>query len=191
MNPNNQENRWPCVLTRLSIIALILGAVFSVVPLAYVFAPFVGLLVVIDPCFRHSISRFRVAMPAIAFVFVNVACFAILALAHFAPVKTTDDYLTRKLSLPKTRITLAEMAKLDAPPHRPLHLLGVSISVPQDEADVVIEFPATELTMRQFVDAVEQQSTLRHRFAHCGNGSTILWGGDCSFGLHLRHPRTY
>ncbi|MGH7138598.1 MAG: hypothetical protein ACREHD_22865, partial [Pirellulales bacterium] len=64
----------------------------------------------------------------------------------------------------------------------------VRISAHDDEKTQVIVFPDTNLTLRQFVGAIESQSTLRHRFGHCGNGSTILWGGDCSFGLHLR-PR--
>ncbi|MCC9602258.1 hypothetical protein LOC67_17010 [Stieleria sp. JC731] len=191
MNANNEDECWSYVFARLSVVALILGAIFAVVPVSYVFAPFVGLMVFTEPRVRHSIGRFRLAMPAIAFALANFACFAILTLAFFAPVKTTDDYLRRTMSLPKTKMTLGELSGFEEPPHMLLHLRGVSVSVPQDEIDVVIEFSATELTMRQFVDAVERQSTLRHRFGHCGNGSTILWGGDCSFGLHLRRPRQY
>ena len=191
MNVNNENERWSHILARLSVVALILGAIFSVVPMTYVLAPFIGLLVLTEPRVRHSIRRFRLSMPALSLIVVNIVCFAILTLAYSAPVKTTDDYLTRTVSLRKAKITLAELAGLEESPHMLLHLRGVSVSVPQDETDVVIEFPAAELTMGQFVDAVERQSTLRHRFGHCGNGSTILWGGDCSFGLHLRRPHNY
>ncbi len=182
---------WSHILARLAVVALILGVVFSVVPMTYVLAPFIGVLVLTEPQVWRSLRQLRLTMPALSFIIVNIACFAILTLAYFAPLKTTDDYLTRTVSLPKTKISLAELAGLEEPSHILFRLRGVSVSVPEDESDIVIQFPATELTMGQFVDAVEQQSTLRHRFGHCGNGSTILWGGDCSFGLHLRRPHTY
>ena len=191
MNAIDDNERWSRILVRLFFVAMILGVIFSVVPMTFVAAPLIGLLVLTEPRVRHEIRRFQLGMPAISFVIVNIACFATLTLAYFAPVKTTDDYLTRTAALPKTSISLAELAGVEEPPHMLLKLRGVSVSVPEDETNVVIDFPSTELTMGQFVAAVESQSTLRHRFGHCGNGSTILWGGDCSFGLHLRRPRTY
>lgn len=191
MNAIDDNERWTHILVRLFVVALILGVVFSVVPMTYVAAPLIGLLVLTESRVRHAIGHFQLGMPTLSFVMVNIACFAILTIAYFAPVKTTDEYLTQTISLPKKEITLAELAGLEEPPHMLLNLRGVSVSVPADETEVVIEFPATELTMGQFVDAVERQSTLRHRFGHCGNGSTILWGGDCSFGLYLRRPREH
>jgi hypothetical protein len=53
-------------------------------------------------------------------------------------------------------------------------------------AERVVRFPSKEPTIGEFIAAVESQTALRHRFHHCGNGYTILWGGDCSFGLFFR-----
>ena len=115
--------------------------------------------------------------------------FAILTLAYFAPVKTTDDYLTRTVTLPKTSISLAELAGVEEPPRR-RYCSGEAYPFPcrRTRPISVIDLPATELTLVQFVTPVECLSALRHRFGLCGNGSTILWGGDCSFGLTLICP---
>ena len=91
----------------------------------------------------------------------------IVAAAHLAPGKTTDRFLDRTITIPKNRMTLGELEGDPdgfAPPWRPFSL---SITVPQDESAKTIAFPATTLTLRDFVHAVESQSTLRHRFAHC------------------------
>jgi hypothetical protein len=86
-------------------------------------------------------------------------------------------------------MTLEELAGDPDGPRPDWRPFSVWISVPDDEKTQVIVFPETTITLRQFVGAIESQSTLRHRFAHCGNGWTMLWGGDCSFGVHLRRPR--
>ncbi len=131
---------------------------------------------------------------AVTTVIIQVAVMvAIITAAHFAPGKSTDRFLDRPITIPRARMTLSELeGDLDGPrpEWRPFWL---SISAPEDEKAKVIVFPETTLTLRKFVSAIESHSTLRHRFAHCGNGWTILWGGDCSFGLHLRRPpnRTY
>jgi hypothetical protein len=38
------------------------------------------------------------------------------------------------------------------------------------------------------MSAIEAQTPLRNRFHHCGNGATVLWGGDCYFGVGFRVP---
>jgi hypothetical protein len=63
--------------------------------------------------------------------------------------------------------------------------------VPPEAEETEIDFPKLEMTLREFVVAVESQSKLRHRFGHCGNGSTILFGGNCSFGLHFYDPTQF
>ena len=45
------------------------------------------------------------------------------------------------------------------------------------------------MTLREFVAAIEGQTRLGHSFGSCGNaGSSILWGGNCCFGLSLHEP---
>jgi hypothetical protein len=116
-----------------------------------------------------------------------VAGAIIVAAAIAAPVKTTEKVLDRLVELPATTLTLAEMDREhnfdQTDPWLPRQ---VWISPPPEAAETPIHFPAKTITLREFVGAIEQQSNLRHRFSHCGNGSSILYGGDCSFGLHLR-----
>src|SRR4029450_12433064 len=164
------------------------GAVALVLPLNFAtFALWLALLV------RSSRRQLRQQRPALAFasVMTQVAVIAaIVTAAHLAPGKTTDRFLDRTITIPEMRMTLAGLAG-DADGPRPAWCpFSLSISVPEDERTTVIVFPETTVTLRQFVCAIESRSTLRHRFAHCGNGWTVLWGGDCSFGLHLRQPPT-
>jgi hypothetical protein len=56
------------------------------------------------------------------------------------------------------------------------------------DASQVVEWPARELSLRQFVEALETQTDLRHRFLSCGNGYSLLKGPDCGFGMILRNP---
>jgi hypothetical protein len=62
----------------------------------------------------------------------------------------------------------------------------IYIATTSQNVDKQIRFRTTDITLREFVDTIESQSDLRHRFMHCGNGSSILFGGDCCFGLRLR-----
>jgi hypothetical protein len=139
----------------------------------------------------HELRQESSAFAAAA-VMTQVAVFlGIVTAAHLAPGKTTERFLDRAITIPKTRMTLAELeGDSDGPPPEWCPS-SVSISVPDDEKTKAIVFPTAELTLRQFVHAIESQSTLRHRFAHCGNGWTIFGGGDCSFGLHLRQPSAW
>ena len=56
------------------------------------------------------------------------------------------------------------------------------------DKNTVVEWPRRDLTIGEFLDAIESQTVLRHRFMHCGNGYTVLGGGDCCFGLYVRDP---
>ena len=114
---------------------------------------------------------------------------AVVVAAHLAPMKTTEHFLDRTLVLPRQELTLADLAgEPDAlrPEWMPR---WISITAADEERLTLIRFDSAMLTTRQFVGTVERQSTLRHRFSHCGNGWTVLWGGDCCFGLYMRRPR--
>ena len=115
-----------------------------------------------------------------------VVASSIVVAAILAPVKTTQRVLQRPMVLPKTELTIAEMDRetnfenTDWLP-RFIHVATTSV-----DANKLIRFRATDITLREFVDTIESQSNLRHRFMHCGNGSSVLFGGDCCFGLSLR-----
>jgi hypothetical protein len=114
---------------------------------------------------------------------------AIVLAAGFAPIKVVDRQKSRYITLPKHVMTLAELAepfKHDWDGFRFCY-----VNVPEGLADRTVRFPSRELTVGQFIAAVEAQTPLRHRFHHCGNGFTILWGGDCAMGLHFRVPDGY
>lgn len=117
--------------------------------------------------------------------YVVVTLFVVVA-AIFAPVKTTERLLDRPMVLPRTEFTISEMDRetnFDNAEWLPRYIY---IATTSENADQQIRFRATEITLREFIDTIESQSGLRHRFMHCGNGSSILFGGDCSFGLRLR-----
>jgi hypothetical protein len=109
----------------------------------------------------------------------------VVAAAHHAPGKATERYLDRELTLPSPRMTLAELSGDHVKPRLIWTSDLVTIEAPRREKEKVIAFPGTTITLRDFVRAIEEQSTLRHEFGHCGNGWTILRGPDCSFGLRL------
>jgi hypothetical protein len=110
----------------------------------------------------------------------------IVLVAAVAPGKVEDRQRARHITMPKQVMTLAELAEpVEHGWHR---FYYCSVNVPTGQADRLVWFPSRELTVGEFISAVEAQTPLRHRFHHCGNGYTILWGGDCSFGLRFHAP---
>lgn len=111
----------------------------------------------------------------------------ILFAAIICPVKTVDRVKARSMTLPRESLTVGELKEpQDHGPSRPT--LYYSISAPDNLIRNVVRFQSREPTVGQFIAAIESQTPLRHKFRHCGNGSSILWGGDCSFGLWFRVP---
>jgi hypothetical protein len=115
-----------------------------------------------------------------------VGMVAIVWAPSAAPGKVVDRFKAQTIILPKQAMTLDELA--NPVEHGWSRYFYGSMSVPDGLADRVVRFPARELTIGRFIEAVETQAPLWHRFGHCGNGSTVLWGGDCSFGLQF-YPR--
>lgn len=117
----------------------------------------------------------------------------IITAGAMAPVKTAERLLDEgTVQLPRKQLTLAELTDPVGLPQdwRP-HWLRIAEGEAAAAAwsQQTIDFPATTMTVRQFVATVEAQTSLRGRFRHCGNGCTVLQGGDCSFGLALSTPR--
>jgi hypothetical protein len=118
-----------------------------------------------------------------------IGMLAIVLVAAYVPVKVEDQQKSRRIVLPKRVMTLAEFA--DPVGHGWNRFYYRSMSVPEGLTDRAVNFPSRELSVGEFIAALEAQTPLRHRFHHCGNGSTLLWGGDCSFGLHFQAPDGY
>lgn len=193
MNANTKNTRrlnfgWLAFVLRNAFLPSLLGAVAVVSRYPINFAAFALWLVLLAFCVRKQLRQQRPNLAVTSLIMQVAVIVSIVVAATLAPGKTTDRFLERTITLPKSRMTLAELEG-DPDGFRPeWRPLSVSVFVPDDEKTTVIVFPETTLTLRQFVAAIESQSTLRHRFGHCGNCSTILRGGDCSFGLSLRHP---
>ncbi|MEM9186660.1 MAG: hypothetical protein AAGB00_09220 [Planctomycetota bacterium] len=114
----------------------------------------------------------------------------VLAAACLWPGKTCDRLLDQPVRLGAAAYTLAELCDATTLPPRTKVELPVTVTwtfAPED-AEKSVAFAGAELSLRHFVAAIESQTSLRHRFVHCGNGWTLLRGGDCCFGLSLRDP---
>ena len=86
-------------------------------------------------------------------------------------------------------MSLAELREWTSGPGWTEHLpIRMWLDVHYAEVARVVRWPRLVLSLREFVSAIEARTRIRHRFHGCGNGWTVLWGNDCSFGLALRDP---
>lgn len=115
-------------------------------------------------------------------------CGVIMLLAYLNPWKTEDLLKDTTVSLPSNRCTLAELeaisrraGDIDGPIR-----VGAWFTFAAEDAEKVIVFPSRTLTLRAFIESIESQSVLQHKFMHCGTGWSILRGGDCCMGLVIR-----
>lgn len=160
------------------LIATALALAIVVLPMGHVMMAIPWIIVV-----AVASKRGRGAATFATYVAVTLS---IVSAATPAPLKTTERVLDRPLNLPKTELTIAEMdreANFEQVEWMPRYIFVATTS---ENADKQIQFRAIDITLREFTDTIESQSNLRHRFMHCGNGSSILFGGDCCFGLRLR-----
>ena len=163
------------------VIALSFAIAAIILPMGIAFLPWVF---VVGIAVWLELKRQRAA----ATFWTYVVIMAVVVVATVAaPVKTVDQVLERKVVLPKTDIAPGEMTWDD--PTSGWLPRYIHVTVTPETPPPPIHFRTTEITLREFVDTIEAQSKRRHRFMHCGNGSSILYGGDCSFGLHIREPR--
>jgi hypothetical protein len=134
---------------------------------------------------RPSRSERRARFNAVAAI-QGTGMIALVLAAGFAPVKVVDQQKARRITLPKQVMTLDEL--VEPVQHGWDRFYNCWVIVPEGLADRSVRFPARELTVREFISAIEAQTPLRHKFEHCGNGYTTLWGGDCAFGLRFHVP---
>jgi hypothetical protein len=126
--------------------------------------------------------------------FVGLACTlmvvssVLIAAAHYKPTKTVEKALNRIVMLDSTEMSLAHLDYCAAY-HRDRFPVRLSFTFADDDKNFIVKWPSRSPTLGQFIEHIETQSPLRHRFLHCGNGWTLLHGGDCSFGLSIRDPQ--
>lgn len=169
-----------------AVVGLVLGVPTAVLP-----APGFLVLAATLTALVYSLRTFplrrawRLCLAAVVIQLATIA--ATLTAAAYAPMKTADHLLNEKrIVLPKTAMTLGELKEQEETGQLRVPLLrGIHMS--EREAILLVHWPATELTMRDFVRAIEEQTPLRHKFGNCKFG-TILTGGDCAFGLTLYSP---
>lgn len=174
---------WTSSLIWNALVASVFGFVAVVFPFPFItLAIWLGVLLLSARKKHGARAGVGIALQIGIMVLIIIA-------AVKAPVKTTEQFLDRTIELPKKSMTLGEIEGDPNQPKPEWRPFSIHVRVEPDEKENEVTFPSTSLTLREFVVAIESQSTLRHRFGHCGNGSTILYGGDCSFGLSLRRPR--
>lgn len=164
------------------LIATALAVTIVVLPMGHMLM-FFPWIIVVAVASRRETKRGR---GALTFGTYLVVTFFVVVAAILAPVKTTESVLDRPMVLPRTELTIAEMDRETNFENAEWLPRYIYVATTSDNADQQIRFRATDITLREFVDTIESQSGLRHRFMHCGNGSSILFGGDCCFGLRLR-----
>ena len=141
--------------------------------------------------FRTVRARVRSGRAQFAIVncFVSILLFGgiVAAAAAYRPSKIEEQLLRREFTLPATQMTLAELS-YTATFDRQAFPIAISFSFADADKETLIKWQSQDVTLGEFLDAIESQSVLRRRFMHCGNGNTILHGGDCTFGLYVRDP---
>jgi len=176
----------------LSVADILTAGVTAVIAVATII-PFsaVAVLVFLAATFVSARSRIRVGRTRFALTNLVAAtatfCVIIVGAALYTPTKRVQQQLNRRIYLPTTTITLAELSYA-AVFQRESFPIRTSFCFADDEKELVIKWPKRDLTLGEFLDAIESQSTLRRRFMHCGSGYTVLGGGDCCLGLYIRDP---
>ena len=148
------------------LVAIALAVTIVVMPMGHILMAIPWIIVVAVASKRET----KRGLGAITFGTYVVVTLSVVVAAVIAPVKTTELVLERPLVLPKTEITIAELDRETN--FENTHWLPryIYVATASQNADKQIRFRATDITLREFVDTIESQSDLRHRFMHCGNG---------------------
>ena len=153
---------------------------------------FIALIVFVIASFRATRVRVRSGRARFGTenLLVSILLFGGLVGSAWAyrPTKIEGQLLRREMKLPATQMTLAELSYAAAY-DRQVFPMTISFCFADDDKETLIKWQRQDVTLGEFLDAIESHSVLRRRFMHCGNGYTILGGGDCSFGLYVRDPK--
>jgi hypothetical protein len=164
---------------------IVIGGVLAISDIPMFFVPIcvVWLAWVLEKASRGPASqRWRHACKVL--VIQGTAIAFVLGLAALAPVKTKAAILSRSVVLPKTDMTLQELQEVTNAGQFRLPV-KFSVTIRETQRQSIVSWPSKELSLDEFVAAIEKQTPLRHRFGSC-MGWTVLWGRDCVFGLSMR-----
>lgn len=174
---------WRVLLLHVVVAAALTTAIVALPGGQYVgFIPWIAVVAIACG------SEKRVSQIATLTTYVAVTALVVVA-AILAPVKSVNEVLDRTVYLPKAALTLREMDWEANPQVRQWVSCPMYVHTTKNNADTKITFRSTEITLREFIQTIEEQSPLRHGFRHCGNGSSILFGGDCCFGVTIEERK--
>lgn len=170
-------------------VAVVGGLAFAA---AAVIPPFnAGLLLFV---LIFAVHRFRIRLrnsprnAIIAFAGSFIVGTTILAAAAIhKPSKTTERVLSQRMTLQSKQMSLAEL-DFHCTFNREQFPIRISLSFADKKKNTMVRWDDRELTLRDFLGTLQAQTGLTHEFGHCGNGWTLLNGGDCSFGLMVFDP---
>ncbi|WP_425618565.1 hypothetical protein NA78x_002274 [Anatilimnocola sp. NA78] len=109
-----------------------------------------------------------------------------LTTATFAPFKSMARVYEMPIQLPKQSLTLGELAQFTEASRGTRCPISVSWSLTPAQSQTAVRFNSTEVSVQEFLATIESQTSLRPRFAYCGNGWTLLCGYNASGMVSLR-----
>lgn len=108
----------------------------------------------------------------------------VLAAHWYQPTKWERQLMERQVTVPAKDITLADLSFYLSRWNENRPILA-SFTFAETDKDKIIHLPSNSPTVRQTVEAIQRDSGIEGRFLHCGNGYSVLFGPDCSFGLNF------
>ncbi len=112
---------------------------------------------------------------------------SIVAAGIWAACKYEDQFRTWRIGLPNPVMSINEMRTAHGMTARFPYRRWVRF--PDDFPNTTIRFPSRNLSMVEFIQAIEGQTPLRRNLIRgCANGSTILWGGNGAHGAYFEVP---
>lgn len=117
--------------------------------------------------------------------------FGIVYAAHsYQPAKYEYQNLKRAITFPSQEMKLADAAAW-ASRYAPEGRILASHQLSEADCDKIIHLPSRRVTLREYLSLLEDQIGVRWKFRHCGNGYSVLGGGDCCFGLSIRQTECH
>ena len=169
------------------ITAALFGVLFVVNEIGFGAIAFVTWGVLLIETARRDRARtgrfglWRIATQMTVMVMIVVA-------AVLAPGKHIDRLLQETVSLPKKDTTLEELLELSHS-SAPEVIFPLRVSFVENPPTPAkrLTFPSAEMSLRDFIQTIEQQTNLRSSFYGCGNAYSVL-RGPAHFGISFYRP---
>lgn len=171
------------------LLPTVLGLVV-IGPIAFALLALVIWFFIFSTRVRSRRQRGLAPVPILGTITTALIFLGIIYTAHsYQPVKTVEIELERKLSFPQLEMPLGDLGAW-ASRHSPTQRILASYQLAEADRNRMIQLPSRELTVREYLKVLDEQIRIDWKFRHCGNGYSILQGGDCCFGLHIRQRNT-